>query len=414
MVSSMHEYSVITLNTWNTEDWQRRHPVFVDFFKAFQPDILALQEVRPAVLDAVSEALHVAEISTDLPAVEVVPRAASGLSSASTASSAAAASGSSDAASLSSHAGSKEKAKMSVSSRYDFLEDESIPGLRSEGNIFWRRDKFEQVAYSAVDVGIAEPERRLFWVLLRERGERFIRVEGQEEQVVGQEERPGGSKRKRQRVVDTTRGSSSADGAMIGSGDHEGRGDASRLVLVATVHLTWQGSYPYLGSDTCPRKAQMRRIVRWLESDEPLGEGLPGPRDVAAKIFGGDLNCAFGPKQVLRLALPCMQDSFSGLQLRVPITHPARPASCEEEQLPDQTLDWIFYDQRGIAPVMATRPEKLYKGRTSHVSDHYPLWFSFRLRGEAERKAVMGKDWAAEDPFFEGFRKYAPEGAKVV
>ncbi|CAD7928807.1 unnamed protein product [Amoebophrya sp. A120] len=453
-------YSIITLNAWNTEQWATRRAIVVDFFKTFRPDILCLQEVRPEVLDAVREALV----------------------------------------------------------GFEYLQDASVPGYLVEGNILWNASKFDKLAIGAEDVGIEETERRLFWVLLRER----------EKSPTEASDPQGGSSMlntagvSRSSTTPSRKTSSGITGSAgmnivpggAGAGTHgttSGNNNFSlehgcNTLLVCTAHLTWQGSYPYLTSNTDPRKKQMRRICEWLEVqammdalllghhgdptgrrggtseqqadgaistnrqlvDNDIESHLTSPRlagDLSssaelvgptskqsssrtpsvspvllqqtvahqtagnagsssssagpfsttplappALIFCGDLNCAFGPKQVLRQALPFMQDCFSGLQLRIPSTHPARPSDPCEEQLPDQTLDWIFYDQRNLAPVMATKLEKLYEGSVRHVSDHFPLWFSFRFVPGLDKPANYeeNKDWVGGDPFFSTLTKYAP------
>jgi endonuclease/exonuclease/phosphatase family metal-dependent hydrolase len=45
--------------------------------------------------------------------------------------------------------------------------DDPFPGWTEEGNIYWNADVFELVEYGAVDIGIIEEERRMFWVRLR-------------------------------------------------------------------------------------------------------------------------------------------------------------------------------------------------------------------------------------------------------
>lgn len=102
------QFSVATYNLWAGEEWPRREPALRAVIQAMQPDILCVQELRPAtryVLD------------------EILPH-------------------------------------------HQRVQD-SFYGWLAEGNIFWNTEKFELVEYGAENVGILEPWRRLFWVRLR-------------------------------------------------------------------------------------------------------------------------------------------------------------------------------------------------------------------------------------------------------
>ncbi|MFV1981434.1 MAG: endonuclease/exonuclease/phosphatase family protein [Rhodothermia bacterium] len=44
--------------------------------------------------------------------------------------------------------------------------DDPFPGWTTESNVFWNSDLFELVEYGAEDIGMVEPDRRLFWVRL--------------------------------------------------------------------------------------------------------------------------------------------------------------------------------------------------------------------------------------------------------
>lgn len=104
-------FTVATYNLWATARWPEREAALRAFAGAIQPDILAVQELRPQTQAVLDEALA-------------------------------------------------DHARV----------DDSFAGWTQEGNVYWRADLFEKIAHGAEDVGIKEPLRRLFWVRLRPKG----------------------------------------------------------------------------------------------------------------------------------------------------------------------------------------------------------------------------------------------------
>jgi len=135
--------------------------------------------------------------------------------------------------------------------------------------------------------------------------------------------------------------------------------------FVSTAHLTWQGSELYRNSNIDPRILESTNISIKLKemSNLPL-------------LFTGDMNCGFFPQKIIKTIN--MQDCFTGLELPLKKTHPARPSAVKEELMADQVLDWIFYNNK-IKPIMATIPEKMYKNLSEPVSDHLPVYFIFEF-----------------------------------
>ena len=100
--------SIVTYNIWNTQRWEVRAPALERFLALFAPDVLCLQELRPATRDFIDKVL----------------------------------------------------------SRHRRVDD-PLPGWTSESNIYWNADLLEEVAHGAEAIGHVEPERRLFWARLR-------------------------------------------------------------------------------------------------------------------------------------------------------------------------------------------------------------------------------------------------------
>lgn len=100
--------SVMTLNVWGTNKWERRKPVLKELMKRFRPDILCLQEAREEVQDTI---------------LETVPE-------------------------------------------YKKVEDRNFPGWTSENNIIWNSKLFGLNDYGNVDIGGVKPNRQLCWARL--------------------------------------------------------------------------------------------------------------------------------------------------------------------------------------------------------------------------------------------------------
>lgn len=98
-------------NLWAGARWPEREPALRAYIEASKPDILCLQELRPATRRVLDEAL---------PGHQRV--------------------------------------------------DEAFEGWLNEGNIYWSKDIFDLEALGAEDIGMLEELRRLFWVRLAVRG----------------------------------------------------------------------------------------------------------------------------------------------------------------------------------------------------------------------------------------------------
>lgn len=105
--------SVMTFNMWKIDgypaNWpHRRIPIF-ECLKTLKPDILCVQELHPLLHDTVVEALP----------------------------------------------------------NHAFVQND-FEGWQLEGNIYWNSTIFNMLQYGLVDIGIVQPLRRLFWVLLNQ------------------------------------------------------------------------------------------------------------------------------------------------------------------------------------------------------------------------------------------------------
>lgn len=99
---------VCTFNLWETSRWEERKASLKRFLELHSPDLLCVQELRPESLALVKEALP----------------------------------------------------------GHDHVLD-PFPGWTGEGNIFWNRSRFRPLSHGAEEIGMREPGRRLFWVLLQ-------------------------------------------------------------------------------------------------------------------------------------------------------------------------------------------------------------------------------------------------------
>lgn len=103
--------SVLTLNLWNTERWEARERTVGKFLRTFDPDICCFQELRS-------------------PTVAFLDRVLAG---------------------------------------HDRVRD-PFRGWTEEGNLYFRRELFEELEHGAVDLEMPEADRRLFWARLGLRG----------------------------------------------------------------------------------------------------------------------------------------------------------------------------------------------------------------------------------------------------
>lgn len=140
-----------TLNLWALDRWPERRDSLSAFLRLHSPDLLCVQELRPETLAAIAGTLP----------------------------------------------------------GHDHVED-PFRGWACEGNIFWRRDRFTALGHGAEEIGMLEPDRRLFWVRLRR-----------------------------------------ADGGTL---------------LLATAHLTWPGNEKERADGVNVRIAQARRAAAALDA----------------------------------------------------------------------------------------------------------------------------------------------------
>ena len=112
MITNVHRISVMTFNMWQVIDspanWpQRRLPIH-ECLTTFTPDILCVQEHHPLFHEVIVEALP----------------------------------------------------------NHHTIQDDFV-GWQHEGNIYWNSTLFDKLDYGSIDIGINDPWRRLFWVLLK-------------------------------------------------------------------------------------------------------------------------------------------------------------------------------------------------------------------------------------------------------
>lgn len=109
-MSTPHRFVAMTYNVWESARWPERADALRAVLELTGPDVLCIQELRPASREVIDAALPT----------------------------------------------------------HDRVEDE-LPGWTCEGTIYWRRALFDLVEHGAEPLGQLSPERRLFWVRLRHR-----------------------------------------------------------------------------------------------------------------------------------------------------------------------------------------------------------------------------------------------------
>jgi endonuclease/exonuclease/phosphatase family metal-dependent hydrolase len=218
--------SFITLNLWITERWNARRPAVREFLRLYRPDVLCVQELQPETRTFLDDCLP----------------------------------------------------------GHRRVED-PFPGWANEGNIYWNDRHLEEVEHGAEDVGIVEPERRLFWVRLRLR-------------------------------------------------------DEGISVLVCTAHFTFKGNAEEVDSGWSPRVRQTRQSIGALGRLAHPGEPV---------FFMGDFNDSSHPAYLLHEAGYTNCFTELGLQSPptapcVPTSQrlPLEPAT-------SHTLDWIVSNARARA-----------------------------------------------------------------
>jgi mRNA deadenylase 3'-5' endonuclease subunit Ccr4 len=201
-------------------NWPHRRLPILECLTTFSPDILCVQELHPLFHDVIAEV-------------------------------------------LSSHA---------------YVKDD-FAGWQNEGNIYWNSNLFNMIEYGMVDIGMMEPLRRLFWVLLKiKTSEQTTEVQNQSNHISNQQ------------------------------------------VLVATAHYTWEGHSQECATDVNLRKQQAQRTTTVLHD---LQSKFSDPH--LAVLFMGDLNESFHPRRILRDA--GFNDCFSALRLPCLPSHPQRPST---------------------------------------------------------------------------------------
>lgn len=210
--------SFVTLNLWNTERWAVRRPALGEFLHIFRPDVLCVQELHPETRAFLDESLP------------------------------------------------------------GYLRvNDPFSGWESEGNIYWDRQHLEEVEHGAEDVGIVEPERRLFWARLRVR-------------------------------------------------------DAGITLLVCTAHFTFKGNTDEVHTGWSPRVRQTRQSIRALDRLAHTGEPV---------FFMGDFNDSSHPAFLLREAGYTDCFTALSLQSPPTAPCVPTSNRLPNEPAPSQTLDWI-------------------------------------------------------------------------
>lgn len=255
--------SVMTFNLWEDADgpanWPERRQPMIEVLSTYTPDILCVQEFHPAFQEVLCQALP----------------------------------------------------------NHHFIDD-SFPGWHIEGNIFWNSTMFDKIEHGAIDIGMMEPSRRLFWALLK----------------------------------------------LKGSTD-------SQKILVTTAHYTWEGHPQERENDVNLRKQQARRTAAALQE---LKAKLNDP--TLPILFMGDLNENYHPRRILRDA--GYLDCFSSLRMVPPSTHPQRPSMPHEDILCDVALDWIMHNNYA-RPLLANVLKNLICSGGHSVSDHCPVMCFFEI-----------------------------------
>jgi endonuclease/exonuclease/phosphatase family metal-dependent hydrolase len=276
--------SIMTFNLWQTlnspANWPQRRQPMIECLKTFTPDVLCVQELHPLFDQVIREALPT-------------------------------------------HS----------SVRDDFM------GWTHEGNIYWNANLFESIDYGTVDIGMKEPLRRLFWVLLK--------VKSSEQAV----EEP----------------------------------EVKRQILVTTAHYTWEGHIDERQTDRNLRKSQARLTGAALHD-------LKGKfNDPALPVlFMGDLNESYHPRRILREA--GFVDCFNALRLPPPATHPQRPSQPQEDILSDASLDWIMHNNFA-RPILANVLRNLICTGGHVVSDHCPVMCIYEI-GAGPYPLILAQDFS--------------------
>ncbi|CAF3561938.1 unnamed protein product [Rotaria sp. Silwood1] len=275
MAMNTNRISVMTFNMWKINNypanWPHRRPAMLECLTTFTPDILCVQELHPLFHDVIIE-------------------------------------------SLPSHA---------------YVKD-NFAGWQNESNIYWNSNLFNMMEYGYHDIGMMEPLRRLFWVLLK------IKIPEQ-----------------------TIEGKNQSTSINI------------QQILVATAHFTWEGHTQELTTNINLRKQQAQCAITILND---LQSKFNDPH--LAVLFMGDLNENFHPRRILREA--GFIDCFSTLRLPCLPTHPQRPSISHEDNLSDCALDWIMQNNYA-RPILANVLRNLLCTGGYSVSDHCPVMCIYEI-----------------------------------
>lgn len=189
---------------------------------------------------------------------------------------------------------------------YRRVQDD-FPGWERESNIYWNDSLLQEEAHGVEDIAIRSDEYRgLFWARLTLRA-------------------------------------------------------ASRSLLVATAHYTYQGHPSEVETGCSPRLEQAQRTVaalnRLAQPDEPV-------------FFMGDLNDPAMPVHVLRNG--GFHSCFARLGLLPPPTWPSLPTANMRplDEFSNQTIDWLVSNDLA-RPLAALVPQ--YFQATISPSDHWPV-----------------------------------------
>ncbi|CAF3679151.1 unnamed protein product [Rotaria sp. Silwood1] len=259
-------------------NWPHRRLPLLECLTTFTPDILCVQELHPLFHDLIVEALP-------------------------------------------SHA---------------YIKDD-FAGWQNESNIYWNGNLFDIVEYGIVDIGMKEPLRRLFWVLLKVKTLKLTT----EEQM------------KSEKII-------------------------TQQILIATAHYTWEGHAEEHTTNINLRQQQAQRTATALHA---LQSKFGDPH--LAMLFMGDLNENFHPRRILHEA--GFIDCFSALRLPCLPTHPQRPSTPKEDFLGDCPLDWITQNNYA-RPILANVLRNLICTGGYSVSDHCPKSTIFNLDNESPLK----------------------------
>lgn len=275
MAMNVHRISVMTFNMWKymnyPANWPQRRLPMLELLTTYTPDILCVQELHPLLHEVIIEGLP-------------------------------------------SHA---------------YIKDD-FAGWQNESNIYWNSNLFNMMEYGCNDIGMQEPLRRLFWVLLK--------IKTPEESV------------EIKNSLNTI---------------------ANQQILVATAHFTWEGHEQEFTSTVNLRKEQAQRTATILHDLQSKFDDSH-----LAVLFMGDLNENFHPRRILREA--GFIDCFSMLRLPLISTHPQRPSMPHEDMLCDCTLDWIMQNNYA-RPLLANVLRNLSCTGGYSVSDHCPVMCIYEI-----------------------------------